>query len=149
MKRLSVILTILMAMFLTACASNPGTKWGSLDVSVTNQKVDANGWQATVVVKNSTKQSVPLQYNGPVKHTLTITRDGKEIYKQVFNPIKEPLLHTLTPDTYQEHLVIWRFVDQEGKKVSPGAYQARIEINAVTVGATGGPAVPTISVNVK
>lgn len=147
MKRFTV-LAILMTLVLSACAGKKGN-WGSLDVTIANQKTLEKQWQAQLVVTNPTQKTVPFQYNDKFQYTLHITQNGKEIYKQVFNPVKPPTIQNLTPNTSREHLVIWRYEDQAGKRVPAGTYEARVDLHAVTSGAQGAPKVVPVKIEVK
>lgn len=155
MKRFLISVSMLLAMLLTACtggvAKSPegGPKWGALDVTFQKIQAQQNSWTADVQVKNNTKQTQLVQYTGPAKYSIHVLKDGKEIYKEGFGPISQPLLLNILPDAVQSHIVAWRYVDQAGQRVPPGKYQVKAELHAETGAVKGSKMVGPVDVEVK
>ncbi|MFZ5816131.1 MAG: hypothetical protein ACOY93_12600 [Bacillota bacterium] len=133
-----LVLILALALLLPACGAGnklANNKWGNLQVALENIQQQENQWSANLAVKNPTEKMQNYAYQGTARYTLVISREGKEVLRQDFDPIdpSKAHIHNLGRGVTKDHVVVWTFRDQEGKRVPPGTYQATVTLNATTV----------------
>lgn len=141
MKRfLLPVLILTLALLLSACRANNAPQkqetdqWGNLRVTLENVQQAKKQWSAKLAVKNPTDKMQVMQYRGPFKYALIVTRDGKDVLHQEFEPMnpEKPEILNLVAGVTKNHIVVWTYLDNDGKRVEPGTYEVTVLLQAVT-----------------
>lgn len=134
------VLMLTLALVLSACGANnqapkkDPAEWGHLRVTLENVQQAERQWSANIAIKNSTDKMQMVQYQGAFKYSLIVTREGKEVLRQDFEPMdpNKPEILNLSAGVVKNHVVVWTYLDQEGKRVEPGTYELSAQLFALT-----------------
>lgn len=133
------LLILTLALLLPACAPNNAPKqdpeqWGNLRVTLEGAAQTEKQWSAKLAIKNPTDKMQVMQYQGPARYTMVVTRDEEEVLRQNFDALdpSKPEVLNLTAGVTKSHPVVWTYRNNAGQPVEPGTYQISVTLNAIT-----------------